>query len=96
MDQTGQSLLELLFDPGESVCVSNNQFAYHSVPLEKVIANDISLLSPSDFSVTHCSSSDLILVSINPIEGFRKDSNVSKFRTFLWECDTGYPFLRAT
>ncbi len=89
MDSTGESLLKLLFDPGENISVSNNQFAYHSIPLEKALSGQISLLSTNDFSVTQCDSSELILVSINPIEGFRKDSNVSKFRTFLWECDTG-------
>jgi|ERR1700688_2930052 len=90
MDPTGQSLLKLLFNEGETVCVSKNKFGYHSLPLENIFKEKVTLLSPNnDVPISECNSSDLLLVAINPIQGFRLDSNVYKFRTFLWECDTG-------
>ena len=90
MDPTGQSLLRLLFDPGESICVSDSQFAYHSIPLENINKEKIELISPNEkVPVKQCNSSDLILCSINPINGFRLDSNVTAFRSFLIEMDIG-------
>lgn len=90
IDATGQMLLKLLFNENETICVSNSKFGYHSIPLEKVLSGSVPLLSPNEQSgLQHCKSSDLILAAINPIKGFRLDSNVYKFRTFLWEIDTG-------
>jgi hypothetical protein len=90
MDETGKSLLELMFNEDESICVSNNKFGYHSIPLKNVLNNEVSLISPNDnVKPSICNSSELILVAINPINGFRLDSNVTKFRTFLWEIDIG-------
>src|ERR1041385_5795781 len=90
MDPTGQSLLKLLFNEEETICVSDSKFGYHSIPLEFALSDSVSLLSPNEeFSLRICDSSNLILVAINPIKGFRLDSNVYKFRTFLWEIDTG-------
>ena len=90
MDPTGQSLLKLLFNEGETICVSNNEFGFHSIPLESALDGEVELLSPNDkVSLTHCHSSDLILAAINPINGFRRDSNVTAFRSFLVEIDIG-------
>src|ERR1035437_5479321 len=90
MDPTGQKLLSLLFNEGESICVSNNQFASHSIPLQSAMEGTITLVPPDPtYPVRYCDSSELLLVSINPIQGFRKDSNVQKFRSFLFELDTG-------
>lgn len=90
MDPTGQSLLKLLFNEGETVCVSNSKWAYHSICLENALSGEITLLSPNEkANIIHCDSSGLTLVGINPIKGFREDANVQKFRTFLWEIDTG-------
>ena len=90
MDPTGQALLKLLFNPGETICVSNNEFGYHSVPLEQALNGDIDLKSPNENAKENrCRSSDLILVAINPINGFRRDSNVTAFRSFLIELDIG-------
>ena len=50
----------------------------------------VTLYSPNDtIGIQYCDSSELTLVAINPIKGFREDSNVLKYRTFLWEIDTG-------
>ena len=90
MDDTGKALLHLMFDPGESICVSNSQFAYHSLPLEKVMGGELELISPNEKVSLQCvNSNDLTLVAINPINGFRQDSNVYKYRSFLYEIDTG-------
>lgn len=90
MDSTGQSLLRLLFNEGESICVSNSQFAYHSIPLKEALDGKITLKSSNEkVPLNYCDSSDLILCSINPINGFRNDSNVTAFRSFLIELDTG-------
>lgn len=70
--------------------MSDNKFGHHSVPLDTVLAGNVTLLSPNnDVSIRTCESTDLILAAINPIQGFRLDHNVYKFRTFLWEIDTG-------
>ena len=90
MDPKGQSLLNLLFNPGEEVCVSNSQWAYGSIPLETALNGPIELISPNkDISPVHCDSSELLLCSINPIVGFRSDKNVQKFRSYLIEMDEG-------
>ena len=90
MDPTGQSLLKLLFNEGETICVSNNEFGFHSIPLESALDGEVELLSPNDkVPLTYCHSSDLILAAINPINGFRRDSNVTAFRSFLIEIDIG-------
>ena len=90
MDKTGQSLLKLLFNEGESICVSNNEFGFQSVPLEKALDGEVDLISPNEkVPVNRCKSSDLIFVAINPIKGWRRDSDVTAFRSFLIEIDFG-------
>lgn len=90
MDPTGQALLKLLFNEGESVCVSNNEFGFHSIPLESALSGDIDLISPNDKSpLNPCTSSDLILAAMNPIKGWRRDENCTALRTFLVELDSG-------
>ena len=90
MDDTGKSLLKLLFNEGETVCVSNSAFGYHSIPLEMALGETVELRSPSEMvPISYCSTSDLILAAINPISGWRRDSNVTAYRSFLIEIDTG-------
>jgi len=90
MDPTGQSLLKLLFNEGEEICVSSSQFAYESIPLEKVLNGKITLVSNNEsVAPYHCDSSELLLCSINPIKGNRCDNNVTAFRSFLIELDVG-------
>lgn len=88
MDLTGQSLLKLLFNEGESVCVSPNKWGYHSIPLSEALNGHIKLVSP-DNSIRSCDSTELILCGINPINGFRRDENVTAFRSYLVELDLG-------
>ena len=90
MDPTGQSLLKLLFNEGETICVSHNEFAFHSIPLENALNGEVELVSPNDkVPIAYRDSSELILASINPINGHRRDSNVTAFRSFLIEMDAG-------
>jgi len=89
MRESTKQFLNLLYDPQESVCVSPNKFAYHSVPQEE-LSGEITLVSPADsvkdFKIKE---EDINLVAINPIKGYRNDSNVSAFRSFLIELDDG-------
>lgn len=90
MDETGKSLLKLLFNEDELVCVQPNKYAYHSIPLKNAMDGRITLVSENPNQPTrYCDSSQLILVAINPIKGFRQDSSVTNFRSFLWEIDVG-------
>ena len=99
MDSTGKQLLKLLFNEGETVCVTHNKYSYHSVPLAAALDGRLMLVSKEsekedDASIkytplryTH--SQRLILVAINPINGFKQDCDVTAFRSFLWEIDVG-------
>lgn len=95
MHDDGQQILELMFQPGETVCVSNSQFGYHSIPLENAINGNIDLIpplidgKPLEEQVINCNSYDLTMIALNPIEGYRRDSNVKRFRNFLIELDVG-------
>lgn len=80
-----------MFNPGETVCVSNNEFGFHSIPLENCTGK-VTLVSPNPKSpkpIDYCDSSELIFVAINPMLGFRLDSSVVAFRSFMWEIDIG-------
>ena len=45
-------------------------------------------MSPND-NILSISPSDIVSLAINPIKGFRRDDNVTKFRSFLLELDRG-------
>lgn len=90
MDPTGQSLLRLLFNEGETICVSPNEFGYHSISLENALSGEVTLLSPNDkVDILHCDSSQLTMVALNPIKGWRKDEFCTAYRSFLIEIDIG-------
>jgi hypothetical protein len=90
MHEDGIKLFNLMFRPGESVCVSHNKYGYHSVPLENVTQGTVTLVSPNeDQEHEHVPSRDLLLVALNPIKGFRNDLSVTAYRNFLVEIDHG-------
>lgn len=90
MHKDGKDLLKLLFNEGETVCVSNNEFGFHSIPLEKALDGEIELISPNETAtITYCDSSKLTMVAINPISGWRRDECSTAFRSFLIELDVG-------
>lgn len=81
--------LKLLYNPGETICVSPNQYSYHSIE-QKDLIKDIKLISPNDkVEPEIIKESDINLISINPVNGFRRDDNVTAFRSFLIELDEG-------
>ena len=98
MDQTGKDLFKLMFKDGESVCVSHNEYGYHSIPLEVALNSEftVPMIPPNPFdgrtleeSVQYVSSDRLSLVALNPIKGYRQDANCTALRSFLIELDTG-------
>lgn len=77
-----------MFRPGETVCVSDSKFGYHSMPLEKALGDMVTLLSPNpDVAERRVHTDSLIFSAINPIQGFREDQNCYKFRNFMLELD---------
>ena len=96
MDKTGQDLLNLMFRPGEEVCVSPNKYGYHSLPLSSVLGDEVTLLNtkfrdgadPAKCT-EKCKTDTLLLVALNPIKGWREDLNCTAFRNFLIEMDYG-------
>jgi hypothetical protein len=87
-----EKLLKLLFNEGETICVSPSQLGYRSIPIDMCYSNDVKLEPPPDAwntDIRWCDSKDIQLVAINPINGFRRDENVTAFRSFLVELDDG-------
>lgn len=96
MHENGVKLLNLMFQEGETICVSPNKYGYHSVPLTEVIKDEITLLSvkfrdgsSAEEAMEKFSTNDLRLVALNPISGWRDDASCYKFRNFLIEMDYG-------
>lgn len=87
----GKQLLSILFKEGESVCVSHDGYGYHSVPLESLEYATVELKAPPESRLKDAviSSSEIKLVAINPVSGWRRDENCTAFRTFLVEMDDG-------
>jgi len=98
LHETGQKLLNLMFRPGEDICVSHNKYAYHSLPLENAFKEQVTLVptlescqkrklewGPEHFE--KISSDKLTLVALNPIKGYRADEKVTAYRNFLIEMD---------
>lgn len=90
MNANQKKFLEILFDKGETVCVSPNQYGYHSIAQEALNA-EMKLTGESTKGQynTTASTGDISLVSINPISGQRNDQNVTALRSFLIELDEG-------
>ena len=77
-----------MFRPGETVCVSNSKYGYHSIPLKNAINGPVTLVPPNDSAEYHYpKTSELTLVALNPIKGFRQDINCTAFRNYLVELD---------
>ena len=99
MSPDAVKLLNLMFNPGEAVCVSPNQYSYHSIPLGEVVKEQVRLVPTVESAEKRkmawedtfewCPSDQMLLVAINPINGYRSDSSVTAFRSFMVEMDTG-------
>jgi len=90
MHEDGIKLLDLMFKPGETICVSPDKYGWHSIPLETAKYGPITLVPPNpEHDFQHPHSDDLTLVALNPIHGFRQDANCTSYRNFLLELDVG-------
>ena len=88
-----------MFRPGETVCVSHNQYSYHSIPLGNALDGLATLVPTSDSatkrkltleqSIEKIDTGQLIFCSLNPIKGYREDINCTAYRNFLIEVDYG-------
>jgi hypothetical protein len=89
MREMTEQFLNLLYDPGESFCISPNKYGYHSVQKED-LDGEIKLLSPSEkMGDALITEDEILLAAINPIKGYRVDRNVTAHRSFLVEIDDG-------
>lgn len=87
MKEITKDFLNLFFNKGETICVSDCQGGYHSISQEE-FEGDIKLISPKeDKKNRFIKEENVRLVAINPINGWRRDENATAYRTFLVECD---------
>lgn len=84
--------LKLLFNEGESVCVTSGKYGAHSIA-QNEIGPSIQLKTPpkldapgKEFTI---SEDDIQLIAINPIDGWKRDENVTSYRNFMLEFDDG-------
>jgi len=85
-----QAILDLMFEPDQEVCVSNTQWAYHSIPQTSILSGEVTLVSPNQkVGIQKVKTEELTLLCINAAKGFRKDGNITSCRTFLFELDVG-------
>jgi hypothetical protein len=82
-----KQFLNLFFNKDETICVSDCQGGYYSIPQQEM-EGDIQLVSPKEDKPNRYTREEFIkLVAINPINGWRRDENVTCYRTFMIECD---------
>lgn len=88
--ESGKKLLDILFCDDEEVSVSTDGYGYKSLPLGVLDYETIELESPNAGVGTKIvNTSEIKLVAINPIRGWRRDENVTAFRNFMVELDDG-------
>jgi len=86
MTEQQQQFLNLLYNPGETICVTSGSYGAHSIEQHE-IGERIPLQTPEKAFVI--SETDIQLVGINPINGYKRDSNVTAHRNFMIELDEG-------
>jgi len=90
MKQSSKDFLNLFYNEGENVCVSHNGYGYHSVEQKALEAGLIEQLSPNEkIKPETITDNDITLMSINPVDGWRRDENVTHYRSFMVEMDDG-------
>lgn len=96
MHPSGAALLNLMFLPGETICISPNKYGFHSIPLEKAFEEEVMLLNTKfrdgealEKATEIFHTSELRLVALNPIQGWCDDASCYKYRNFLIELDNG-------
>ena len=87
MKEDVKQMLDLFFEKDETICVSPNEFGYHSVN-QSDLEGEFTLVSPSENAKPlKMKEDDIVLMALNPINGFRRDASVTAFRSFLIELD---------
>ena len=87
MKEDTKQMLDLFFQKDETICVSPNEFGYHSIN-QSDLESDFTLISPSEnVKPLKMKEDDVVLMALNPISGFRRDASVTAFRSFLIELD---------
>lgn len=91
MDKTALNFLSLFFNKGEEISVSCDKYGYGSITQEVLTSGTpFYLNSPNtELAPKEVTIEDIGLIAINPIVGFRRDSNVTACRSFLVEMDDG-------
>jgi len=85
--ETTKTFLNIFFNKGETICVSDCDGGYHSIEQE---LDKVTLISPTEGKDPRdIKEKDINLVAINPVNGWRRDRNVTAFRSFLIEMDEG-------
>jgi hypothetical protein len=89
MKDSSKIFLDKLFNPGEEICVSPNEYAYKSIPLDS-FGGKMILESQGKYERKfEVDEEEIVLCAINPIKGEKNDANCMALRTFLIECDDG-------
>lgn len=88
MHENAIKFLKLMFKENETICVSNSKYGYHAIPRDNAWKEKVTLFSPNpDIPVQYVPSDQINLVALNPIRGFREDTNCTSFRNFMVEMD---------
>lgn len=91
MKESVKNFLHTFFNEGESICISPNKFGHYSVPMS-MIGDNVTLTQhfmdeTREETPYEISLDEITMCAINPIDGRRSDSNVTKFRSFMLELD---------
>jgi len=81
-----RQFLDLLFNEGEPICITSGKYGAHSIE-QSEIGPEIQLRTPEKEFII--SEDDIQLVGVNPINGFKRDENVTAYRNFMIELDDG-------
>ena len=89
MKKESRQFLDLFYNEGEHICISHDGYGYHSVSQE-ALEGTVSQISPNEkVDIKEITEEDVVLASINPVKGYRRDANVTAYRGFLVEMDDG-------
>lgn len=88
MENNKEKFLKLFFNEDETICVSHNSYGYHSIG-QKDIRDGLFVLESPNVKIKpeNVTENEIVLMSINPVNGFRRDENVTAFRSFMVELD---------
>lgn len=92
MKKSQVEFLDLFFNEGEHVSVTDGPVSFHSVSRDEVESNDILLKAPASKKYPtgwekNIVTEDINLVCMNPVSGWKRDENITAYRAFLIEVD---------